>query len=119
LCAKLVEFTPDHFERWFNLGVVESKLGPSRLPAAQGAFAIAYSLNPALKDRRPDMTIDAKVYRTALDLSKPLWGEACLAMGRDRAAGVTMGDLERPARRRRRIMSGDVRTHSALDKDDR
>ena len=57
---------------WFNLGVVESKLGPSRLPAAQGAFAIAYSLNPALKDRRPDMTIDAKVYRTALDLSKPL-----------------------------------------------
>jgi hypothetical protein len=33
---------------------------------------MAYSLDPALKDRRPDMTIDASVYRTALDLSKPL-----------------------------------------------
>ena len=57
---------------WFNLGVLESKLGPSHLLASQGAFAVAYSLDPALKDRRPDMTIDAEVYRTALDLSKPL-----------------------------------------------
>jgi cellulose synthase operon protein C len=64
--------SPGYALGWFNLGVVESKLGPSRLPAAQGAFAVAYSLDPALQDRRPEMTIDASVYRTALDLSKPL-----------------------------------------------
>ncbi len=64
--------SPGYALGWFNLGVVESKLGPSRLPAAQGAFAVAYSLESALQDRRPEMTIDASVYRTELDLSKPL-----------------------------------------------
>ncbi len=64
--------SPDYALGWFNLGVVESKLGPSHLPAAQGAFAVAYSLDPALQDRQHVMTIDASVYRTALDLSKPL-----------------------------------------------
>ena len=64
--------SPDYALGWFNLGVVESKLGPSHLLAAQGAFAVAYSLDPALQDRRHEMTIDASVYRTALDLSKPL-----------------------------------------------
>ena len=62
---------------WFNLGVLESKRGPWHLLASQGAFAFAYTIEAALKDRRPDMTIDAKTYRTALDLSKPLppkWG---------------------------------------------
>ena len=64
--------SPDYALGWFNLGVVESKLGPAHLLAAQGAFAMAYSLDPALQDRRHEMTIDASVYRTALDLSKPL-----------------------------------------------
>jgi tetratricopeptide (TPR) repeat protein len=64
--------SPGYALGWFNLGVVESKLGPSGLLAAQGAFAVAYSLQPALQDRRHEMTIDASVYRTALDLSKPL-----------------------------------------------
>ena len=64
--------SPGYALGWFNLGVVESKLGPSRLLAAQGAFAMAYSLDPALQDRQHQMTIDASVYRTALDLSKPL-----------------------------------------------
>ena len=64
--------SPDYALGWFNLGVVESQLGPSHLLAAQGAFARAYSLDPALQDRRHEMTIDASVYRTALDLSKPL-----------------------------------------------
>jgi tetratricopeptide (TPR) repeat protein len=64
--------SPAYALGWFNLGVLESRLGPSRLLASQGAFAAAYSLDPALKDRRPGMTIDARVYRTALDLSKPL-----------------------------------------------
>lgn len=64
--------SPGYALGWFNLGVLESKLGPSHLLASQGAFARAYSLEPALKDRRNDLTIDASVYRTALDLSKPL-----------------------------------------------
>ena len=69
---RAVGASPGYALGWFNLGVVESKLGPSRLLAAQGAFAVAYSLEPALQDRRHEMTIDASVYRTALDLSKPL-----------------------------------------------
>ena len=64
--------SPAYALGWFNLGVLESGLGPSHLLASQGAFAAAYSLDPALKDRRAEMTIDARVYRTALDLSKPL-----------------------------------------------
>ena len=64
--------SPDYALGWFNLGVVESQLGPARLLAAQGAFARAYSLDPALQDRQHKVTIDASVYRTALDLSKPL-----------------------------------------------
>lgn len=64
--------SPDYALGWFNLGVAESEMGPSRLLAAQGAFAVAYSLDQALQDRRHEMTIDASVYRTALDLSKPL-----------------------------------------------
>ena len=64
--------SPHYALGWFNLGVIESRLGPSHLLAAQGAFAVAYSLNSALQDRQHEMTIDASVYRTALDLSKPL-----------------------------------------------
>jgi cellulose synthase operon protein C len=63
---------PNYALGWFNLGVLESKRGPGHLPAAQGALAKAYALDPSLKDRRHQMTIDASVYRTALDLSKPL-----------------------------------------------
>ncbi len=64
--------SPGYALGWFNLGVAESQRGPSHLLAAQGAFARAYSLDPALQGRRHQMTIDASVYRTALDLSKPL-----------------------------------------------
>jgi tetratricopeptide (TPR) repeat protein len=64
--------SPGYALGWFNLGVLEAKLAPSGQLASQGAFAVADALNPTLKNRRPDMTIDASVYRTALDLSKPL-----------------------------------------------
>jgi tetratricopeptide (TPR) repeat protein len=64
--------SPGYALGWFNLGVLESRLGPAGLPASQGAFATAYSLDPALKDRQHQMTIDASVYRTALDLSRTL-----------------------------------------------
>lgn len=57
---------------WFNLGVVESSLGPLHVLDAQGAFARAYSLDPSLQGHQHQLTIDASVYRTALDLSKPL-----------------------------------------------
>ncbi len=45
--------SPGYALGWFNLGVAESKLGPSRVLAAQGAFAMAYSLDPALQGRQP------------------------------------------------------------------
>ncbi|MEX5718208.1 tetratricopeptide repeat protein [Geodermatophilus maliterrae] len=63
---------PDYALGWFNLGVLESSLGPGRLLQAQNALGKAYALDPDLRDRRRELTIDASVYRTALDLSKPL-----------------------------------------------
>jgi len=50
--------SPDYALGWFNLGVLESKLGPSHLLASQGALAIAYSFessaegSPARHDGR-------------------------------------------------------------------
>lgn len=69
---RAVGASPGYALGWFNLGAAESQLGPSHLLASQGAFAKAYSLDSALQNRRHEMTIDASVYRTALDLSKPL-----------------------------------------------
>jgi tetratricopeptide (TPR) repeat protein len=43
-CAKLVEFTPNHFERWFNLGVAYQKLG--RLEQAAQAYGEAVRVRP-------------------------------------------------------------------------
>jgi cellulose synthase operon protein C len=80
-----VSASPGYALGWFNLGVAESRLGPSGLLASQGAFARAYALEPALRDRRHEMTIDASVYRTALDLSKPL------------PPGWSISQLQRPA----------------------
>jgi cellulose synthase operon protein C len=64
--------SPGYALGWFNLGVLEGRRGPLHLLASQGAFAKAFALDATLKDRRHDLTIDASVYRTALDLSKPL-----------------------------------------------
>ncbi|MBA2955888.1 tetratricopeptide repeat protein [Nocardioides sp. CGMCC 1.13656] len=67
-----VTANPDYALGWFNLGVVHGRMGPAHLPASQGSFARAARLDPDLADRRPDLTIDATIYRTGLDLSKPL-----------------------------------------------
>jgi tetratricopeptide (TPR) repeat protein len=63
---------PDYALGWFNLGVVYSRMGPARVLASQGALARAFELDPALRDRQHVLTIDAQIYRTGLDLSKPL-----------------------------------------------
>jgi cellulose synthase operon protein C len=63
---------PGYALGWFNLGVLEGQRGPLHLLASQGALAKAFTLDPTLKDRHHELTIDGKVYRTALDLSKPL-----------------------------------------------
>jgi tetratricopeptide (TPR) repeat protein len=76
---------PDYALGWFNLGVLESSSGPTRLLAAQHALGTAYRLDPDLRDRRLELTIDGQVYRTALDLSKPL------------PPAWTFADLQRPA----------------------
>jgi tetratricopeptide (TPR) repeat protein len=76
---------PDYALGWFNLGVLESSRGPLRVLAAQHALGTAYRLDPDLRDRRLELTIDAQVYRTALDLSKPL------------PPAWTFADLRRPA----------------------
>ena len=76
---------PDYALGWFNLGVLEASSGPTRLLAAQHALGTAHRLDPDLRDRQLELTIDAQVYRTALDLSKPL------------PPAWTFADLQRPA----------------------
>jgi hypothetical protein len=75
---------PDYALGWFNLGVLESSRGPTHLLAAQHALATSYRLDPTLRDRHLELTIDGRVYRTALDLSKPL------------PPAWTFADLQRP-----------------------
>ena len=54
--AKLVEFTPDHFERWFNLGVAEQKCGS---PAGSGckAYSEAVRVRPDAKQAHVNLGI--------------------------------------------------------------
>ena len=54
-CAKLVEFTPDHFERWFNLGVAEQKCG--RLEEAAKAYSEAVRIRPDAKQAHVNLGI--------------------------------------------------------------
>jgi hypothetical protein len=57
---------------WFNLGVVLAGMGPAHLLASQGALARAFTLDPALRDRERTPTLDARTYRSRLDVSRPL-----------------------------------------------
>ncbi len=84
---------PDYALGWFNLGVIESRRGPLHLLASQGAFARAITLDRSLKDRRRELVIDASVYRTALDLSKPLPAQWSLAQTQRAAPVASVGLL--------------------------
>lgn len=76
---------------WFNLGVVLSDMGLRRLPASQGALAQAFALDPALRDRKREPTIDARTYRSGVDVSRPLPGEWTFAASQRRAPEKTVG----------------------------
>jgi len=69
---KAVGARPDYALGWFNLGVLYAQMGPAHLLASQGALGKAFALDPDLRGRERRLTIDANVYRTGLDLSKPL-----------------------------------------------
>lgn len=84
---------PDYALGWFNLAVVESRRGPLHLLTSQGAFARAFRLDPSLKDRRRELLIDGSVYRTALDLSKPLPPQWSLAQSQKTAPVASVGLL--------------------------
>ncbi|ADB76070.1 tetratricopeptide repeat protein [Geodermatophilus obscurus] len=84
---------PDYALGWFNLGVLESSAGPVRLLSAQDALGRAYALDPTLRDRRRELLIDASVYRTALDLSKPLPPAWSFADVQRRATATSAGLL--------------------------
>ena len=84
---------PDYALGWFNLGVVASRRGPLHLLASQGAFAKAFTLDPMLKDRKHELVIDGSVYRTALDLSKPLPAQWSLAQTQKSAPVASVGLL--------------------------
>jgi tetratricopeptide (TPR) repeat protein len=84
---------PDYALGWFNLGVLHGRQGPLHLLAAQGALAHAFELDPSLRDRARQLTIDAGVYRTGLDLSKPLPPRWSLADAQRQAPAAAAGLL--------------------------
>lgn len=55
---------------WFNLGVLLSQNGA--LVPSQGALGRAFRLDPSLQEGQRVLTADVEVYRTSLDLSKPI-----------------------------------------------
>jgi hypothetical protein len=57
---------------WFNLGVVYGRMGPAHLLASQGALGRAIQLDDGFRGRKAEPTLDARTYRTGLDLSRPL-----------------------------------------------
>ncbi len=54
-CTKLVEFTPDHFERWFNLGVAEQKC--KRVTEAAKAYSEAVRIRPDAKQAHVNLGV--------------------------------------------------------------
>lgn len=76
---------------WFNLGVVLGGMGPRHLFASQGALARAFALDPALRDRERVPTLDARTYRTGLDVSRPLPAEWTFASSQRHAPAKTAG----------------------------
>jgi tetratricopeptide (TPR) repeat protein len=76
---------------WFNLGVVLAGMGPAQLLSSQGALARAFTLDPALRDRERTPTLDAKTYRSGLDVSRPLPPEWTFAASQRHAPAKTAG----------------------------
>jgi hypothetical protein len=61
------------------------------LLASQGALARAFALEPALRDRERRPTLDAKTYRTGLDVSRPLPPHWSFATSQRHAPAKTAG----------------------------
>ena len=76
---------------WFNLGVVLAGMGPVHLLSSQGALARAFTLDPDLRDRKREPTLDAKTYRSGLDVSRPLPPEWSFAASQKQAPAKTVG----------------------------
>jgi len=82
---------PSYALGWFNLGVVLAGMGPAHLLSSQGALARAFALDSGLRDREREPTIDAKTYRTGLDVSRPLPPEWSFAASQRQAPAKTVG----------------------------
>ena len=82
---------PDYALGWFNLGVVLAGMGPVHLLSSQGALARAFTLDPDLRDRKREPTLDAKTYRSGLDVSRPLPPEWSFAASQKQAPAKTVG----------------------------
>ncbi len=88
-----VDAAPRYALGWFNLGVVESRRGVGHLLTSQGALARAFALDPELADRARVPTRDTVIYRTGLDLSKPLPPHWSFASLQRRAPATSAGLL--------------------------
>ena len=81
----------DYALGWFNLGVVLGGMGPRHLLASQGALAKAFTLDPALRDREREPTLDRTTYRSGLDVARPLPPQWTFAASQKHAPAKTAG----------------------------
>jgi tetratricopeptide (TPR) repeat protein len=84
---------PDYALGWFNLAVVTSWMGPTHLLESLGARGRAADLDTELTSAKDEPVIDSRLYRTDVDLAKPLppnWTFASIQSG---APAVPLGLL--------------------------
>jgi hypothetical protein len=84
---------PDYALGWFNLGVLYGQRGPFFLLQSQGALGQAFRLDPALEKQPRSLLSDEHVYRTGLDLSKPLPAGWAIANAENRQPLLAVGLL--------------------------
>ena len=78
---------------WFNLAVVTAQMGPAHLLESLGARARAAALDPQLDAAADKPVIDSRLYRTDLDLARPLPPNWTFALVNSDKAAVPLGLL--------------------------
>ena len=91
MLRRAVGAEPAYALGWFNLGVVLAGMGPANCSPPRARSPAPSTLDPDLRDRKREATIDARTYRTGLDVSRPLPPEWSFAESQERAPAKTVG----------------------------
>jgi tetratricopeptide (TPR) repeat protein len=86
-----VHARPEYALGWFNLGIVEGRRGPLHVLPSQGALGRAITLDEGFADQPHHTVLDTALYRTGLDVSKPIPAGWTFAGSQRTAPVVTLG----------------------------